>query len=119
MIIFRIFMVVAWIAVLFVTVQAVGSQGLGAAGDMFLADLTSGTWHAQFGADFAGHLLLMAAWVAWRHKFSIPGCVLGVLCVLGGGLVSFLYILVASVATKGNVTALLLGANVDPLPADN
>jgi hypothetical protein len=113
MIIFRILIVAAWIAVLFVTVQAVGSQGLGAAGDMFFADLTSGTWHAQFGADFAGHLLLMAAWVAWRHKFSIPGCVLGVLCVLGGGLVSFMYILVASIAVKGNVAGLLLGANID------
>jgi hypothetical protein len=113
MTIFRIFLVLAWIAVLVVTVQAVGSQGLGAAGDMFFADLTSGTWHAQFGADFAGHLLLMAAWVAWRHKFSILGCVLGVLCVLGGGFISFMYILVASITAKGNVTGLLLGANID------
>jgi hypothetical protein len=122
MTIFRISLVVAWIAVLFVTVQAVGSQGLVAAGDVFFSDLTSGTWHAQFGADFAGHLLLMAAWVAWRHKFSVPGCVLGVLCVLGGALVSFMYILVASFAAKGDPRGLLLGANIDsvkPLPTDN
>ena len=72
MTIFRIYLVLAWIAVLIATVQAVGSQGLSTAGDIFLADLTSGTWHAQFGADFAGHLLIMAAWQLARDQRTNP-----------------------------------------------
>ena len=105
----RIFLIAIWIATAFVTAQAVGSQGLDRAGDIFLADLLSGGWHAQFGVDFAGHLLLMCLWVAWRLKFSPIGIILAVLCVLGGGLFSFAYILIESIRVKGDIKRLLLG----------
>lgn len=116
MLILKTLLAVLWIAVLVVTVQAIGSQGLNAAGDIFFADLTSGAWHAQFAADFAGHLLLIAIWVAWRHKFSIAGVIFSVLCVLGGGLFSFMYILVTCIQAKADMKKLLLGAHYEEIP---
>lgn len=109
MIILRVFLIVAWAAVLFVSIQAVGSQGLSAGGDVFFADMVSGTWHAQFSVDFLGYLLLIASWVMWRHKFSLAGIALGLLCFMGGGFFSFIYLLVASILAKGNPRVLLLG----------
>ena len=117
MLIFRTLLVVLWIAVLVVTVQAIGSQGLNAAGDIFFADLISSTWHAQFAADFTGHLLLIAIWVAWRHKFSITGVIFSILCVLGGGLFSFMYIFVTGIQAKADMKKLLLGAHYKEVPA--
>lgn len=105
---FRIFLIVGWLAVAVVTVLAIGSQGM-VAGELFFADIRALSWRAQFNVDFLFHLLLFGLWVAWRHRFRPAGIVLGLLCVLGGGIASFAYLLVASVQVKGDMRALLLG----------
>jgi hypothetical protein len=104
----RLFLILAWLAVAYVTVQAVSSEGM-IAGDVFFADIKTLSWRAQFNVDFLVHLLLFGGWVSWRHQFSPTGVVLGVLCVLGGALVSFLYLLVAGMAVKGDGKKLMLG----------
>jgi len=109
MTIFRAFLIVAWAAVVVVTVFAVQSQGVSAAGDVFFADMAAGDWRGQFNVDFMAHLLLIAGWVVWREQFSAKGIVLAVLCVMGGGLVSLAYLLVISITAKGNMQEILTG----------
>ena len=104
----KIFLTVCWLVIVFVTVQALSQQGM-IAGELFVADIQALNWRAQFNVDFLAHLLLLGSWVAWRHRFSPAGFALGLACVLGGGLVSLLYILVASVRAKGNMQILLMG----------
>lgn len=106
----KIFLTLCWLVIVFVTVQAFSQQGM-IAGELFVADIQALNWRAQFNVDFLAHLLLMGSWVAWRHRFSTAGFVLALACVLGGGLVSMLYILVASVRAKGDMQVLLLGVS--------
>ena len=72
-------------------------------------DLAARGWDGQFDADFLMMLGLNGLWVAWRHGFSPVGLCLGVVAFLGG--VGFLapYLLVLSVANRGNVAAMLVG----------
>ena len=83
------------------------------AGDRFLADLTSNGWHGQFSIDFMAHLLLIGGWVAWRQCFSLGACILGILCLLGGGLFSFAYIILLSFLVKNDPKQLLLGTRTN------
>lgn len=106
--VFKIFLAVCWLAIVFVTVQAFNQQGM-IAGELFVSDIQALNWRAQFNVDFLAHLLLLGSWVAWRHRFSPAGFGLACACVLGGGLVSMLYILVASVRAKGDMQILLTG----------
>jgi hypothetical protein len=54
------------------------------------------------------HLLLFAAWIAWRHRWSPGGFVAGAAAVLLGALFTLPYLLAASFKA-GNARALLLG----------
>lgn len=105
---FRILLALMWIAVAVISFQAFAQQGM-VAGELFFADIREASWRGQFNADFMGHLMIVGLWVAWRHRFSPAGWILGVLCVLGGGLASFLYLLVVSLQVKGDTAKLLLG----------
>lgn len=104
----KLLLIVLWCVIAVITVQAVSLQGM-AAGDIFLSDIRALDWRAQFNVDFFAHLLLMGLWVAWRSCFSALGIVLGMACVLGGGLVSLVYLLVAAIRCGGDVRRLLLG----------
>lgn len=106
--VFQLFLVVCWLGVAAVTAVAFAEQGM-AAGQVFISDIQQLNWRAQFNVDFFTHLLLMGLWVAWRARFSALGIVTGVACVLGGGLVSLIYILVAALRCGGDVQKLLLG----------
>jgi hypothetical protein len=108
MMVFKIFLVVSWLLVSFLTAQAFGEQGM-IAGELFISDIQALNWRAQFNVDFLAHLLLLGSWVAWRHRFSPAGFVLALACVLGGGLVSFVYILLAILRAKGDMQSFLMG----------
>ena len=114
---FKVALAAGWLAVLAVTARAVGSMGLGAAGDIFMADFAH-PWRAQFNSDFLGHILLMAGWIAWRDRVLAKGLALGLLAIMGGGAFSFGYVLVAAIRAKGDMRRLLLGdrAGGDALP---
>ncbi len=113
MVAFRLFLLLGWIVVALFTAVAVSQQPIGDA-EVFITDIAAMTWRGAFNVDFTCHVLLLALWVMWRHRFSPLGLLWGLCCVAGGVLFSFIYLLVASVQAGGDIRALLLGrqANV-------
>jgi hypothetical protein len=112
MVVFRSFLVVSWVAVLIISIQAFRSEGL-IAGEVFIGDIMTGLWRSQFNTDFLAHLLLVGLWASWRQKFSPASWFIASLCVLGGGLFSLAYLLLLSVTHQGNVIKILLGKRSD------
>jgi len=104
----RLFLVVGWLAVALFTAFAFTRQPLGEA-EVFITDIVEMGWRGAFNVDFTFHALLLALWVMWRHRFSALGVVCGLLCLCGGVLFSFAYLLVVSVQVHGDIKALLLG----------
>jgi len=76
---------------------------------VFFGNMLAMTWPGQFNTDFMGFLLLSGLWLAWRHRFSPAGLVLGLAGVFGGILLLASYLLVASFAAKGDMAVLMLG----------
>lgn len=77
---------------------------------VFFGDMRAMTWPGQFNLDFMGFLILSAVWTAWRHHFSPVGLVLSALAFFGGMLFLTIYLLTVSYQVKGNINAMLLGA---------
>ncbi|CAN5810072.1 hypothetical protein BH11PSE8_BH11PSE8_33710 [soil metagenome] len=44
---------------------------------VFVEDIFAMTWRGQFNVDFTCLLLLSGLWLAWRHRRSSVGIVLG------------------------------------------
>lgn len=76
---------------------------------IFFGDIAAMTWPGQFDLDFTCLLTLSGLWLAWRHRFSPGGILLGLLGVVGGTLVLAPYLLLASYRVRGDMTALLVG----------
>lgn len=76
---------------------------------VFFGDMAELTWRGQFNLDFMCMLALSGLWVAYRHRFSAVGLVLGLCAFFGGAPFLSAYLLVQSVRTKGDMAALLLG----------
>jgi len=77
---------------------------------VFFGDIRAMTWPGQFNLDFMGFLTLSALWTAWRHHFSRAGLALALVAFFGGMAFLTIYLLVASYQVRGDVKALLLGA---------
>ena len=105
---FRAALLLAWIAMIWVSTRAILAPDAGSAGEVFFADFAH-PWRAQFNTDFSFHLLLMALWIAARERSRIRGALFGIASVFLGGAFSFAYILAATFTTKGDVRHLLLG----------
>ena len=67
-------------------------------------------WEGQFGLDLAGFLVLTAFWIAWRHGLSALGVLSAVVVVSGGMIGVSIYVLLASLAARGDASVLLLGS---------
>jgi hypothetical protein len=106
MTLFRTALVVAWLAIVAVTVNAISSLGL-ADGKLFITDFAH-PWRAQFNGDFSLHLLLMMAWIAYRERKPVRAVALALPVVLGS-LYTLPYIFVATFRAKGRFDVLLLG----------
>ncbi|MET9270628.1 hypothetical protein [Kribbella sp. NPDC003557] len=78
---FRTALVLAWLAVVAVTVNAIATQGL-SGGSVFFTDFTH-PWRAQINGDFSVHLLLVMAWIVYREGLSLRGVLLAVPVGLG------------------------------------
>jgi uncharacterized membrane protein YozB (DUF420 family) len=76
----------------------------------FLAEIRAMSWQGQFNLDFAMFLLLSGLWCAWRNGFSPAGWGLALVAATGGMLFLAAYLLYLSVATGGDVKAMMLGA---------
>jgi hypothetical protein len=76
---------------------------------VFFGDIAKLGWPGQFDLDFMCMLALSAIWVAWRHQFSTVGLGLAVVAFFGGTPFLSLYLLVASLRARGQITEVLLG----------
>jgi hypothetical protein len=65
--IFRLALFIGWAVMFAISCHAVSRMGFGAAGGVFIGDFAH-PWRAQFNADFALHLLLVAAWMIYRSR---------------------------------------------------
>ena len=83
-------------------------MGINAAGTVFIADF-SHPWRAQFGTDFAIHLLLVASWLVWRSRSWLVGIICAVLAINLGSLFTLAFILVSMLRNGGDLRKVLLG----------
>ncbi|NGY07059.1 DUF1475 family protein [Solimonas terrae] len=107
MLMFRICITLAWLSVITVSVHAVETMGLAPGGIVFFQDFAH-PWRAQYNADFSMHLLLMAAWIAYREN-RLLGIPLGLFAIMFGGAYSLAYIFIATFKAEGRFDRLLLG----------
>ena len=106
---FRVFLVIIILVVGTYTSVVIVDHGINLF-PAFFGDMAKLAWPGQFNLDFMCLLMLSGLWVAWRHGFSGGGVALGVLAFLLGAPFLSGYLLVASIQVKGEVRALLLGA---------
>lgn len=103
---FRGFLIIGWVLLMAVSVQAVSSMGF-EGGKVFFDDF-SHPWRAQFYTDFLLHVLPITAWVFWRE----PSKVTGLLCAVGttfGGVFTLLYLFITTFREQGDIRRVLLG----------
>lgn len=108
MTIVRALLGIAWLVVAWATWRAISAMGVGAAGDVFMADIAH-PWRGQFNLDFLSHLLLVGLWLGLTARSKLTAPLVAVAAVLGGGLFSFAYLIVRSLGGDGSLAHLLLG----------
>lgn len=104
----RLYLIIAWTALVAFTAFVIGREGLDAAGPFFGA-IGEGRWPGQFNADFLSMLALSALWTGWRNGWSLGGWVLAVLAFNFGGVFLMGYLLVLLHLEKGDMRRVLLG----------
>ena len=77
----------------------------------FVGDILAVTWRGQINIDFFCYLAVTAWWVAWRHKFSAGGILLGLVVLVGAFLFFAPYLLYAIARSNGDMATLMLGEN--------
>lgn len=110
MLAFRVLLAAMFTAIAAYTVVTIGNHGWTLL-PVFFGDMAAMTWPGQFDTDFFGFLLLSGLWLAWRHRFSPLGLLLGVAGVFGGMLFLSAYLFIASFRPGADVKSLLLGGS--------
>lgn len=105
---FRLLMVVFIIGIIGYTGIVISNHGWNLL-PIFFGDIAAMTWPGQFNFDFMCFLILSGLWLAWRHHFSLGGCVLGVLGFFGGIMFLSPYLLITSYRVQGDMKRLFLG----------
>lgn len=105
---FGIFLGLAWVVLMLITVEALVELGPMDAVRTFVGDYAH-PWRAQFYTDFSLHLVLTAAWVLYRARTAARGAAFAFLVLGLGALFTIPYVLAAAVGAKGDARALLLG----------
>lgn len=108
MIAFRALLILLWVVLAGYTGIVIANHGIGLL-TVFFGDMAAMGWPGQFNLDFIFLLLLSALWVAWRHRFSSAGLLLGVLAIFGGSLFLTTYLLVVIGQARGDMKEVLLG----------
>lgn len=106
--VFRYFLAAIFVCVAIYTIVVGVNHGWNLL-PIFFGDIAAMTWPGQFNLDFMCFLALSGLWLAWRHRFSPGGIVLGIVGFFGGILVLAAYLLVASVDANGDMQKLLTG----------
>ncbi len=76
---------------------------------VFFGDMAAMNWPGQFNLDFICLLMFSGLWLAWRHRFSSLGIVIGILGLFGGTMFLAPYLLYATFKTNGDMKKLLIG----------
>jgi hypothetical protein len=76
---------------------------------VFFSDMAAMNWPGQFNFDFMCLLMFSGLWLAWRHRFSPWGIVIGILGLFGGTMFLAPYLLIVSFKAKGDMKEVLLG----------
>ncbi len=105
---FRAVLVVGWLLILYISVEAVRWIGVAPSFDIFIGDY-SNWWRAQFHTDFMIHAVLAAIWMLYRTKNLLVGILLALLAINLGSLFTLAYIFALTFSAQGDVRALLLG----------
>ena len=105
----RLYLIIAWTALVAFTAFVVGREGLGLL-PVFFGAIGEGRWPGQFNADFLSLLALSALWTGWRSGWSAAGLALAVLAFFGGGVFLMGYLLILLHLEKGDLRRVLLGA---------
>lgn len=105
---FRLFLVLVFSVVTLYTGVVIVRHGIDLL-PVFFGDMAAMAWPGQFNLDFLCMLMLSSYWVAWRHRFTPAGWVLGLLALFLGSFFLSLYLLVESRRCGNDVIALLTG----------
>ena len=105
---FRTLLLASWTILATYTALVIADHGWGLFG-VFFGDMRAMGWPGQFNLDFTILLALSALWVAWRHRFSGAGLLLGLTAFFGGALFLTAYVFVVSMVAKGDVQQMLFG----------
>jgi hypothetical protein len=104
----KLFLFLSWTLMVVVTWKAIDVLGVNWS-SVFFGDILNHEWRAQFNIDFLIHLFLFASWVVWRERSKVTDVVCGFLCIFGGGLFGFLYLLFISFKSRGDAREFFLG----------
>ncbi len=105
----RMLLVLAWIVIMASSIYAASQLGFNWP-KIYFGDIVGNPWRSQFNTDFLIHLFLLCGWIYWREESKVKGAVYGFLSIIMGGMFGFAYLLHATYAAKGDMRALLLGA---------
>lgn len=105
---FRVLLVVLWLALLGYTAVVAANHGLGLV-PVFFGDIARLGWPGQFNLDFMFMLVLLAAWTAWRNRFSAAGLGLALFALTLGSAFLLPYLLILSLQTGGDMRRVLIG----------
>lgn len=108
MALFRLFLMLVFCVVTLYTGVVIMNHGMNLL-PIFFGDMAVFTWPGQFNLDFLCMLMLSSIWVAWRHRFTPVGCLLGLLALFLGSFFLSIYLLVESRRCGNNVAVLLTG----------
>lgn len=101
-----------WCAVIFVSLAVYTAPVVMAQPNLFpvfFSAIQDGGWPGQFNLDFVLMLTLSGLYVAWRHRFTPAGLLLGVIAFNGGALFLSAYMFVQSFRFDGDVRRMLVG----------
>lgn len=107
---FRVYLAIAWTALVVFTGVVVMHHGLGLL-PVFFGSIAQGTWSGQFNADFLSLLALGGLWCAWRGQWSPVALAHGLLAFFGGGVVIMATLFALHRRYRGDMRKVLLGAN--------
>lgn len=105
---FRIFLMVAWLAITILTVYVITKLGF-TWPQVYINDLLAVDWRSQFNTDLIIYLTLTSIWMYWRENSMTRGLILVLLHMNLGAMFGCAYLLWLTYETKGDVKALLIG----------
>ena len=108
MTLFRILLMAMFAALSAYTGVTIAHQGM-TLFSVFFGDMGRMAWPGQFNLDFMFMLTFSALWVAWRHRFTAGGLALAVLAFFLGSSFLCVYLMVISLAARGDVRRMLVG----------